>query len=193
MGDARVPHAVAVGKIQPEATFIIEHENPETNPVIVKGFARHLFTTNTQQASRIVECAARLQGVSAYPLAEGAFLLLAPSEAKVVALCEYLRSQYVTEPRNPNAPREKCEQVPLVRAVEFVLSGAVVRPIAVGAGGPTGKRYHALYPRTEPTKQEQTLQLLPGDEGASVAEGSSMHTAITGRGYSGLPKRGYGN
>lgn len=196
MGDARVPHMVATGKIQPVATtFLLCGENTEAEPVQLKGFARHLFTTNTEQSARIVAVACSARQCGYFPLAganEGEYLILAPTERVLEALVEYLRSQRVREPRNPNAPRQRCEQVPLVRAVEFVLSGAVVRPVAVGAGGPTGKRYHALYPRQEATKQEHTVQLLPGDTGESVASGTSLHTAITGRAFVAGPKRGVG-
>lgn len=193
MGDARMPHAVAVGKIQPTAVaFLLCGENEQAEPLQAKGYARHLFARNTPQAFRIIETACRSRACGFFPLAEeGQYLLLAPSEVVLAQLCEYLRSQYVREPRNPNAPREQCEQVPLVRAVEFVLSGAVVRPIATGAGGPAGKKYHALYPRTEKTGQEQTLPYRERVGGSENTSGS-MHTGITGRSYDALPKRGVG-
>lgn len=167
-GAVRAPHTVATGSIQELCTVYIETAGSEIPAFKYRGYGVHVFVRNTPASLRITQTAAERYGVMLLPLVEeGQFLAVAHTELGRAEFLLYLDKQTIKLPRHAcercqeslrpeqHGPRRLCqhnrhkpaETGRLLIAVEFVIGGASVRPVATGAGGKEGARYHPLYAR----------------------------------------------
>lgn len=199
IGAVRAPHTVAVGNIQERTTQYLACTENEEAYFLVRGPARLLYTANVDKAAGAVAFLATECGCILFPLLEeGQYLAVGPTDNAVALLISKLESKRVTAAPVRHGRRAQLAPgtVPLLVSWEYVTTGASVRPVATGAGGKEGKRYHALYARQEPTGYENELpgaepEKRQGEEGVPLT--GNRHAGITGRSHVPGRKRGYGN
>jgi hypothetical protein len=195
------PETVAVGTIQLEHLVYVEVPNDKAE-LSYHGMPFLVLVRNVPGAAdKLANACKRFSmWLCGRPegAAEGTFLVLFPRALErgvgpLEAFLRHLEGMRVTEPqREHGAYTIAGGKVPLLVAVEWLLTGGRVTPTASGSGGKEGVRYHPLHTRQEATGVENTC--ANGEEAeTSSATGSSRHAGITGRSHVPGPKRGYGN